>query len=279
MNAGWATALALVAAISRRFWRHRPALIHSLWLLVLLKLATPSLVQFPAWWILEPRETRPVSPPQAFSIPAPLVVRTSEAIETPPVSRPSVDSSTKTRQAESVAPISTGRTWPLRTYAVGLWFTGVAWWCSVVALQAVRFRRLLRSARPAPEELQARIRRLAERLELRRTPSTWMVPARIPPMLWALFGPAKLLIPDELWGQLDDAQRETILVHELAHLKRLDHWVRRLEAVVLGLYWWDPVAWWARRELEEVEEQCCDAWVSWALPEAAEAYALALVAT
>jgi hypothetical protein len=39
------------------------------------------------------------------------------------------------------------------------------------------------------------------------------------------------------------------------------------------------VAWWARRELREAEEECCDAWVVWALPAAAPAYAAALVET
>jgi RND family efflux transporter MFP subunit len=87
------------------------------------------------------------------------------------------------------------------------------------------------------------------------------------------------VLPEELWGLLDAAQRDAILAHELAHLKRRDHWVRRLEAVACGLYWWDPVAWWARREVERAEERCCDAWVLWALPTSAGAYAEALVMT
>ena len=115
---------------------------------------------------------------------------------------------------------------------------------------------------------------------LRRAPAAWLLPARVPPMLWVpLVGPPRLVLPEELWGRLDAAQRDAVLAHELAHLKRRDHWVRRLEAAVLGLYWWDPVAWWARREVERSEEECCDAWVVWALPQAADAYAEALVAT
>ncbi|HMC65547.1 MAG TPA: M56 family metallopeptidase, partial [Gemmataceae bacterium] len=70
-----------------------------------------------------------------------------------------------------------------------------------------------------------------------------------------------------------------LLTHELAHLRRSDHWVRGLEFLATGLYWWHPVVWWARREIREAEEQCCDAWVVWALPAAAKAYALALVET
>src|SRR5438105_594373 len=53
-NAMMATGLALAVALVSYFWR-RPALIHSLWLLVLLKLITPPLVsvplpQFATWW-------------------------------------------------------------------------------------------------------------------------------------------------------------------------------------------------------------------------------------
>ena len=82
-------------------------------------------------------------------------------------------------------------------------------------------------------------------------------------MVWVpLAGPPHLVLPEELWGLLDATQQDAILAHELAHLKRRDHWVRRLEALACGLYWWDPVAWWARREVERAEERCCDAWCS-----------------
>jgi len=71
----------------------------------------------------------------------------------------------------------------------------------------------------------------------------------------------RILLPRDLWAELSEEQRDTLLLHELAHLRRRDHWVRRLELVVLGLYWWLPVAWWACRCLHEAEEECCDAWV------------------
>src|SRR5262249_20600517 len=47
---------------------------------------------------------------------------------------------------------------------------------------------------------------------------------------------------------------------------------------VAGLYWWHPVVWWLRRALREAEEQCCDAWVVWAMPQKARTYAAALLA-
>src|SRR5262249_5366761 len=63
-NAALATALALSAAIASRLCR-RPALAHSLWLLVLLKLLTPPLWRVPLPWpapVPEPTVATPVLP-------------------------------------------------------------------------------------------------------------------------------------------------------------------------------------------------------------------------
>ena len=53
-NVVMATALALCAAVVGRFCK-RPALTHSLWLLVLLKLVTPPLVPLPVHWLEAPQ--------------------------------------------------------------------------------------------------------------------------------------------------------------------------------------------------------------------------------
>ncbi len=45
-NAAWTVILALAAAAGARWWRSLPAVGHALWLMVLLKLVTPSVVQF-----------------------------------------------------------------------------------------------------------------------------------------------------------------------------------------------------------------------------------------
>src|SRR5262249_41534241 len=95
----------------------------------------------------------------------------------------------------------------------------------------------------------------------------------------AVVGEPCLLLPAVLWTRLTREQQDTLLAHELAHLRRGDPWVRRLGIVVLGLYWWHPIAWWARHGIQEAEEQCCDAWVLWAIPAAAEMYATALLET
>ncbi len=165
-----------------------------------------------------------------------------------------------------------------REIAACLWVAGVAVWFGVAARRLRKFRRLLAHARPAAAELQAETATLAARLGL-ACPEVLLLPGAVSPMLWAIGRRKRLLIPESLLERLSGEQRSALLVHELAHLRRGDHWVRCLELVVLGLYWWCPLVWWARRELHEAEEACCDAWVVWALPACARAYALALVET
>jgi beta-lactamase regulating signal transducer with metallopeptidase domain len=159
-----------------------------------------------------------------------------------------------------------------------LWLLG-SLLCLFLAVKRVRlFQSLLLQARLAPEEVQRQTAALAERLRI-RAPSVWLVPGVVAPMMWVAGRQRRLLLPESLLGRLDARQRSALLAHELAHLRRGDPWVRYLELAVLVLYWWCPLAWWARTQLREAEEECCDAWVLWALPGSARSYALALVET
>ncbi|MEX0794285.1 MAG: carboxypeptidase regulatory-like domain-containing protein, partial [Pirellulaceae bacterium] len=49
-----------------------------------------------------------------------------------------------------------------------------------------------------------------------------------------------------------------LLIHEVAHIYRRDHIVGLMQRLTLALYWWNPLAWAASRELGLVREQICD---------------------
>ena len=68
-----------------------------------------------------------------------------------------------------------------------------------------------------------------------------------------------------------------MLAHELAHVRRRDHWVRIFDVCVLSLYWWNPIAWLASRQLRRSEEECCDTLVVWALPNGRRIYGQTLL--
>ncbi len=281
-NAVAAAALAVVAAVVGYFCR-RPAVRHALWLLVLLKFVTPPLIDVPIPWPAEPsRATEAEAPaaPDENAVEVEAVPAADEA-ETPavvelagPVSEPAEDGAPDRRDEPAAAPAFEWR--PLLPAA---WLGGSLVWLALAAWRGGRFARLLRYARPAPTWLQREADGLAARLGLGRAPVVRLVPGRVSPMLWAPGWAARLLLPADLLGRLDAESRRTLLAHELAHLRRRDHRMRLFELLVTALFWWHPAVWWARRELREAEELCCDAWVLWALPGSAKTYALALVET
>ena len=49
-----------------------------------------------------------------------------------------------------------------------------------------------------------------------------------------------------------------IVAHELAHVRRRDYLVRWVEWLACVCFWWNPVVWWAQRNLRAMEEICCD---------------------
>src|SRR5207248_3638012 len=167
----------------------------------------------------------------------------------------------------------------LPTAATLLWAAGSMVCAALILLRVVRFHRLLRFATIASPALQGRAAALARRMGLTRAPRIWFVPGVVCPMLWPLGRGARVLIPSVLWDRLGESQRLSLLAHELAHLRRRDHWVRLPEVLASVLYWWCPLTWYARRRLREAEELCCDAWVVWALPDAGRDYASALLET
>jgi beta-lactamase regulating signal transducer with metallopeptidase domain len=281
-NAAATCALAVVAAAVGYFCR-RPAVRHALWLLVLLKLVTPPV------YVPVPRPSELPAAPVAEAPPADEAPALDPEDEAPPEDADEAvldddqpDPDDEPAAAPPPVPRQGAAWWSSVAWqplAIAVWLGGSVVWLAMAALRARRFARLLRYARTAPASVQRDAATLAARLGLERAPAVRLVPGRVSPMLWAVGGSAWLVLPAGLLDRLDVVGRRTLLAHELAHLRRRDHWVRLFELLVTALFWWHPVVWWAKRELREAEEQCCDAWVLWALPESAKTYALALVET
>lgn len=283
-NAAAATLLAVVAFVVGLMVR-RPAVRNALWVLVLVRLLLP-----PVWTVpitVPAAELTDESPAVALAnvdpIPAPAAPPAvnnwlADAADgpsaelLPPVPIPHVEPAAS---AEPPPPIS------VFTVAVGAWLAGFALVLVRASGRVARFRRALRDALPAPAVIQEQADELARAMGLRRSPQVCLVPGRVSPALWmpGLFAaPATLILPAGLLPLLDARQRAAVLAHELAHLRRGDPWVRWLELVVSGLYWWFPLVGWFRRELRAAEEECCDLRVVAALGERRE-YATALVET
>jgi beta-lactamase regulating signal transducer with metallopeptidase domain len=271
-NALVALVLAVVALIVGLACR-RPAVAHALWLLVLIKLVTPPLLSVSLPW---PEE-------RAQAHEEPLLAVTVEEVPFEDAEEAFVEAPADFVPTEAIAPMEDIPT-PEIPYSAPSWQSvfGLVWlagsllWFAIATRRLWRFARLLRHARPASAALTERVAALSRTLGLRMPPHILLVQGHLSPMVWAL-GRVTLLVPAKLVTKMSATALDTLLAHELAHIRRRDHWVRWLELVGLGLYWWNPVVWLARRELRQAEELCCDAWVVRCLPDARRVYATALV--
>jgi beta-lactamase regulating signal transducer with metallopeptidase domain len=291
-NAAAAALLAALAGAASLTVR-RASVVHALWLLALVKLVTPPIAPLPllpSW----SRLALPSGPaPIVVSMPTPGISPTVEhraalgegsavARALPPArvlvpATPSLGA----RRADLAPPALAGRGapagWDWRIAAGSLLGLGALAIVSLAALRFVRFGRLLADARPAPPAVAHRTSALATRMGLRRAPRVRLVTAGIPPMLWPARGGPLLLLPDRLVSELHQDELDALLAHEVAHVRRRDHWVRLVEIAATALFWWYPLTWWARRALRRAEERCCDEWVLRLLPRSAEAYANGLL--
>jgi beta-lactamase regulating signal transducer with metallopeptidase domain len=279
VNAATATALAIVALVLGRFCR-RPAVVHSLWLLVLLKLVTPPLIDIP-FPAPESAAVAPFSEPVAgpVAVEEELPVAAAAIGGGPEEILPAATADLPQSPLRPRDPVSPAFTVDLKAVLGVAWLAGALVWFVLAGSRMARFRKLLELAQPAPEVIIEQARVLAQRLGLRRCPEVVLLPGRLAPLLWASGGRALLCLPAGLVAEMSPEAIDTLLAHELAHYRRGDHWIRGLEFLVLGLYWWNPVAWYARARLREAEEQCCDAWVVAILPGSQRQYATALVDT
>ena len=296
-NAVVVTFLAVPAYCVSR-WAKRPALAHVLWLLILIKLVTPPLwrvtlalpVSQTASFDKTPNPESPtVEPaPVTASDTNPAEIEIPAVVEQPVNNVPILESAVPTSAPLPVAfeptpPPDASAELPLEIpwqNVVGFWWlagSSIVFGLAIWRLSA--FARCLHRVQPALPSMQALSEELSQNLGLKFAPRVGIAPIRMAPLVWGLGHWSRVIIPAELWQSLDPEQRAMLLVHELAHLRRGDHWVRWLELLVRGIYWWHPVVWLAGREMREAEEQCCDAWAVWALPHAAKAYARALVDT
>ena len=60
-------------------------------------------------------------------------------------------------------------------------------------------------------------------------------------------------------GRAEVAHSRGVIAHELAHIRRGDHYLAWLELVAGLVWWWNPLFWFVRRRLRESAELACDA--------------------
>lgn len=280
-NSILAIGIAIVALLLGYAWKN-PAALHVIWIVVLLKLFTPPIVTV-AIPILA------AAPPVAESTAIP---------DSPsPVSRAGFATRSAVKSAINIDDAPAGRTiardtspasnFPNSTIGMPSWsalLTAIWIFGSIAvairhAMRIRRFAAFVRTCEHAPADIVALTARIAAKLGLKSVPAVVTTPRAVPPLVWWLGSPARLVLPRELFAQLSEPAQMAIIVHELSHIARRDHLVRMLELLATIVFWWHPLVWLSCWKLRDLEEQCCDSRVLDFAPERSKDYAMALVDT
>ena len=141
-----------------------------------------------------------------------------------------------------------------RTGLVWLWAAGFALALARLLAACFRAHRIRRAARPFRDpELAAE---LARELGIRQPFRVLETAGAVMPMTFGLLRPA-VLLPSDSAGWPDSRWR-TVLLHELAHVRRGDAATQLLARVALAFHWWNPLAWTAWGEFLKERERAAD---------------------
>ena len=263
-NACFSLILAIVAmGVGAR--AKRPHVAYLLWLFVFVKLVTPPIV------------TIPVAMPSLIAGKGDLAAE----MHLPLVS--DVDVATRPATAlaaQAPSPVSTiGATLsaakPLLTF---IWLLGSLFVFAWSVRRVLQFTRLLQeNTEPARQQLQIAAVTIAKQLGLNTLPAILTTSAHLSPMVWWAGGRVHIVVPATLLHVMEVKEWQWILAHELAHVRRRDYLVRWLEWLACVCFWWNPVVWWAQRNLRAMEEICCDTLVLSCLKPKPRSYANSLL--
>ncbi len=268
-------------------WSRQPAVRHGLWILLLVKLITPPIVPVslptePLTLAVETVSPNGLSSPVLTSTVVP--VTTGMSADATSRSGWLAEAPLAAELVTALKPVTPGwwaqLPWPWLVAALlGTWSAGVLLLGVTFLSRLGRFGRQVRRVSQTDLELSAQVDELREQLGQRTAPRACLVEGVVSPMLWGVGPWARILFPRELYRQLHPEARATLLLHELSHYYRGDSWVRLLEFAATIAFWWHPAVWWARREIEAAEEDCCDQWVMERTASSPRCYAEALLDT
>ena len=138
-----------------------------------------------------------------------------------------------------------------------IWLLGALFvlvWCAIGHLALAR---MTRRAGPVMDDAWlALLEDTARAAKLTRPVRLLMSPSIDSPMTWGLRRPIVLL--PETASTWTVERRRVVLLHELAHITRMDFLFQLVASMTCALYWFHPGAWSAARRLRHESEHACD---------------------
>jgi beta-lactamase regulating signal transducer with metallopeptidase domain len=221
----FAAAVGLLVVLCRRFG---PRVRYGMWLAASAKFLIPfSILSTAGRWFGQ-RADVPVAPQFSFAI-----EQVNEPFSTP---------------LFSSIPLSRLVTDPLDWMSIAMWGLWAIWAVGALCI-VVRWVSGIRQVRTAVREASPRA--FVGAVPVKSSPT---IPE---PSAVGIFR-AVILLPDGIDAHLTPAQLNSVLLHEVAHVRRRDNVTGLIHSVVETLFWCHPLIWWLGARLHEERERACD---------------------
>jgi beta-lactamase regulating signal transducer with metallopeptidase domain len=143
-------------------------------------------------------------------------------------------------------------------WLVEAWLLGVAFFslrsaCGFLLLERERRKQSTSPSSRVLAMCQTLQRRLGLERAIRYCECKWLQA----PAVIGWFRPIVLLPVTALTG-LSEEQLQSVIVHELAHVQRLDAFVNVFQISVETLLFYHPAVWWLNKRIRTEREHCCD---------------------
>ena len=152
-----------------------------------------------------------------------------------------------------------GRLPALFPFAVWLWLAGIAGFSLRLAGGVWHIRRLrTKDVEPIGGEWESRFERLCEKVGIVRTVKVARSNVLGTPIAVGVIKPI-ILVPASLFLQIAPRQLESIIAHELIHIRRYDPLINVFQSVAETAYFYHPCLWWISRQVRNEREFAADA--------------------
>ena len=129
----------------------------------------------------------------------------------------------------------------------------------VSLVRVPRFHRFLGQRLKPPQDFLRQITlQMTKQFGINKAPRIAVSRANISPVVWWSGGRPLIVIPKLAVDGLTVDHLKGIVAHEMAHVKRLDYYVRWLEWFAVLTHWWNPILWFIRKEAPATEEIACE---------------------
>ena len=145
-----------------------------------------------------------------------------------------------------------------RTVVLASWLAGVLLFASAIAKRLFSYRKLIRTARSVRDPgVLSRLHWWRASFKIRRPVRLFTSETSLLPFTLGTLRPV-IYLPQAILREAQPSVADSVIAHEMAHIKRWDDLWLRFQNVIQVLYFFHPVVWIAVRRMNDERERVCD---------------------